>query len=196
METAVVAHRSPDLARFGRELDAVRRESAALTGDLSNAQLAWRPAPGRWSPGQVVSHLRATNTRYLEAIDRSIEQARAHGLTGFTPHRPGLVGRFMTRLLEPPVKRPLRAPAAFRPAEDEAHDWRAEVDGYLATHDALEERLHHAGGISLVRARVVSPANRLLRVNLGDAFALLLAHERRHLWQLRHLRADPGFPAG
>jgi len=41
----------------------------------------------------------------------------------------------------------------------------------------------------------VSPGSRLLRMSLGDALALVLAHERRHLWQLRQLRADPAFPA-
>lgn len=194
---ATAPHHTPDLARFGRELEAVRREAAALTGGLSDAQLAWRPGPGRWSPGEVVSHLRTVNTRYLEAIDRSIEQARAHGRTGFTPYRPGLVGGFLTRLMEPPVTRRLKAPGIFRPAaaDDGARDWRGELDGYLATHDALDERLHHAGGVSLARARVVSPATRLLRINLGDAFALVLAHERRHHWALRQLLADPAFPS-
>ena len=195
MQSPAAAYPSPDLARFGRELEAVRRDAAALAEGLSDAQLAWRPGPGRWSAGQVVSHLRTVNTRYLESIDRSLAQARARGRTGFDAYRPGLVGGFLTRQMEPPVTRRFPSPAVFLPAADDGSgDWRAELAGYLATHDALDERLHHAAGISLVKARVASPASRLLRINLGDAFALLLAHERRHLWQLRQRRAEPGFP--
>lgn len=193
MQTATVAYPSSDLARFGRELGAVCREAAQLLDGLTDAQLAWRPGGG-WSVGEIACHVRTVNTLYLGAIDRSISEARARGHTGFGGYKPGLLGGFMVKLLEPPVKRRFKSPAIFRPADDEAHDWRAEVDGYLATHDSLEERLHHAGGISLARARVVSPAHRLVRVSLGDAFALVLAHERRHLAQLRALRADPSFP--
>ena len=195
MRSAAV-YPSPDLARFGRELEAVRRDAHGLMGGLSDGQLAWRPGPGRWCAGEIASHLRVLNTRYLEAIDRAIEQARARGRTAGDGYRPGLVGGFMVRLMEPPVKRPLKAPAVFRPAGDDgARDWRGELSGYLATHEALEERLQRAGDVSLVQARVVSPGTRLLRINLGDSFALLLAHERRHLWQLRQLRADPRFPS-
>jgi hypothetical protein len=191
MQTAGAAYPTTNLARFGRELEAVRRDAAALTDELSDGQLAWRPGPGRWSVGEIVSHLHVLNTRYLEAIDLAMEQARARGRTGPDGYRPGLVGGFMTRMMEPPVKRRLKAPAIFRPVD---RDWRAELAAYRATHDALEERLRQAGGVSLAKARVVSPATRLVRINLGDSFALLLAHERRHLWQLRELRSDPAFP--
>jgi hypothetical protein len=194
MQTATAAYPSPDLARFGRELEAVHRDASELLDGLSDAQLAWRPEAGGWSLGEVACHLRTLNARYLEAIDQSITEARTRGHTGFGGYKPGLLGGFMVKMMEPPVKRRLKTPAVFRPAEDEAHDWRAEVDGYLATHEGLEERLHRAGGISLARARVSSPASRLLRLTLGDAFALVLAHERRHLAQIRALRADPAFP--
>jgi len=194
MHTAAAAFPSPDLARFGRELDAVHRDAAELLHGLSDAQLAWHPAAGGWSVGEVACHLRTVNSLYLGAIDLSISEARARGYTGFGGYKPGLLGGFMAKLLEPPVKRRFKSPAVFRPADDEGHDWRAEVGGYLATHQDVEERLHRAGGISLARARVVSPASRLVRVNLGDAFALILAHERRHLTQLRALRADPALP--
>ncbi len=195
MPTATVGYSTPDLARFGRELEAVRREAAALTDGLSDAQLAWRPRPGSWSVGEVACHLHILNTRYLEAIDKSIAEARASGRTGFSGFNPGLVGGFMVRMMEPPIRRRFKTPSIFRPAQDDAHDWRAELSAFLATHDAIDQRLHAAGHVSLAGARVVSPGSRFLRMNLGDAFALLLAHERRHLSQLRQLRADPDFPA-
>ena len=196
MATATANYSTPDLARFGRELEAVRREAAALTDGLSDAQLAWRPKQGSWSVGEIACHLRILNDRYMEAIDASIAEARANGRSGFSGYKPGLVGGFMVRMMEPPIRRRFKTPRVFRPTEDEsAHDWRGELSGFLATHDAIDERLHAAGHVSLSGARVVSPASRWVRMNLGDAFALLLAHERRHLAQLRQLRSDPDFPA-
>jgi hypothetical protein len=58
----------------------------------------------------------------------------------------------------------------------------------------MEERLREAAGVDLRRARIVSPVTRMVRMNAGDAFALLLSHERRHLWQIRGIRQDAGFP--
>jgi hypothetical protein len=34
-----------------------------------------------------------------------------------------------------------------------------------------------------------------LKFTLGQAFRLLAAHERRHLWQARNVRNAPNFPA-
>ena len=125
-EMQTVEYASPELARFGGELEGVRREAAELTGGLSDAQLAWRPAPGRWSAGEIVSHLRVLNTRYLESIDRSMADARARGRTGPDAYRPSWLGGWIVRLMEPPVKRPLKAPAVFRPAEDDgSRGWPA-----------------------------------------------------------------------
>ena len=56
------------------------------------------------------------------------------------------------------------------------------------------DRLRQANGLDLSRARVRSPAVRWLRLPLGSGFALVVAHERRHLKQARNVIADPAFP--
>jgi hypothetical protein len=56
------------------------------------------------------------------------------------------------------------------------------------------DRLRQANGLDLARARVRSPAVSWLRLPLGSGFALVVAHERRHLLQARRIIADPAFP--
>ena len=56
------------------------------------------------------------------------------------------------------------------------------------------DRLRQANGVDLAKARVQSPANRWMRLDLGAGFALMTAHERRHLWQARQLTERPDFP--
>jgi hypothetical protein len=51
------------------------------------------------------------------------------------------------------------------------------------------DRLRQASGLDLARARVSSPAARWLTMSLGSGFALMAAHERRHLWQARRVIA-------
>jgi len=56
------------------------------------------------------------------------------------------------------------------------------------------ERLGRANGLDLSRARVISPVSKWLRFSLGTLFAVIAAHERRHLSQARRIAAMPGFP--
>jgi hypothetical protein len=57
------------------------------------------------------------------------------------------------------------------------------------------DRLRQANGLDLGRARVRTPVATWLRMSLGSGFALLAAHERRHLWQARRITQMPGFPS-
>jgi hypothetical protein len=186
---------APLLERSLEELRAVRRDAAALTGGLSAAQLAWSPAPGRWSMAEGVAHLNRTGRLYLDALAHSLAGARARGLVDRGDYRPGLVGGWMARSMEPPPKIRFRSPRVFLPARGAAAvDGPRELATWRELHLEMEERIREAAGLDLRRTRVVSPASRWLRISAGDALALLLAHERRHLWQMRQVRESGGFP--
>jgi hypothetical protein len=56
------------------------------------------------------------------------------------------------------------------------------------------DRLRQANGLDLARAHVKSPVSNLIRLALGSGFALMVAHERRHLHQARKVIAERAFP--
>ena len=64
-----------------------------------------------------------------------------------------------------------------------------------ASHARLEEVVRQADGLDLERIKVPSPVTNLIKYNLGMAFWIQTAHDRRHLWQAREVRNHPGFPA-
>lgn len=186
----------PLLERRLEELRAIRRDAASLTDGLSAAQLAWSPAPGRWSMAEAVAHLNRTGRLYLDALAHALTDARARGMTDRGDWKPTFVGGMMTRSMEPPPRIRLPAPRVFRPAEGEkALDGPREVATWRELHVEMEERIREAAGLDLRRAKVTSPASRWMKMNAGDALSLLLAHERRHLWQMRNVRDAAGFPA-
>jgi hypothetical protein len=63
-----------------------------------------------------------------------------------------------------------------------------------AHHLEYIEHLRRANGLDLARARVTSPVSKWLRFSLGTLFAVIAAHERRHLCQARRIVAMPSFP--
>jgi hypothetical protein len=58
----------------------------------------------------------------------------------------------------------------------------------------LRTRLERAAGVDLGRARARTPLSRRPATLLG-CLSLMLAHERRHLWQARRVRSQAAFPA-
>lgn len=196
---AIEMHLHPELEDYRRQLDSVRDEVQDLAATLSDAQARWRPSPERWSVADCVEHLSLTTEQFLPGLEARIDTAqRRRDPTQPVPQtfRRGLVGRFLPRMMEPPVKRRLRAPRGYRPAADLAGGrGAAEIfTRFVGLQQALVLQLRRSQGLDLGRVKLISPVTRLLRLNLGDWYAFLAAHERRHLWQARQVMKEAGFP--
>ncbi len=122
----------------------------------------------------------------------SVERAARRGWHGTGPFRLGLVGGWFARFLEPPPARRVKAPRIFRPPVEVGPD--SVRQAYFERNGWLTRLALDAEGLDLQRARIVSPVSRFLRLNLAAAFAVLAAHERRHLWQVANVRRSPDFP--
>jgi hypothetical protein len=94
-----------ELQAFLRQIDAAKRDGEMIAAGLSQAQLNWGPAPGRWSIAECLVHLNIAVTKTLPAFDRAIAVGRARGLVGQGPFRYGWFANWMVRSMEPPPKR-------------------------------------------------------------------------------------------
>jgi DinB family protein len=166
-------------------------EAAALAAPLTDAQFAWKPAANVWSIGECLSHLNATARHCLPKLDIGISQGIAAGLLGDGPFRYGWLDRLTVRASEPSGWH-LSSPIAFQPAPGESRD--EILEAFQAFQNQLVARVRRANGLDLARVRVTSPVARWRRFSLGTAFAVLAAHQRRHLCQARHVAALPQFP--
>lgn len=165
---------------------------AALAANLGAAAFNWRPAPERWSIGECFAHLNLTAAAFVPAIDRAIADARARGLRGDGPFVYPLLERWFVGATEPPPRRRFPARKAYRPAPGLDPD--AVMTAFAGWQDRLAERVAAADGLDLRRVRQRSPIVPLVKWTLGGMFAIVLAHERRHIWQAREVRNDRRFP--
>ena len=189
---------SSELAKSWRELLDAGDEAQAVAGGLAPDQLRWRPADDRWSIAECLEHLVLTGEVYLGALDEVIERGRSRGRTAGGRYRPSRIGRWVARSLEPPPGLKLPAPGMVRPELEPAEAWgdgRGDpLTAFLDLRKGFRERLLAADGLDLGRIRMSSPFFALVRFDLGSAFRIVAAHERRHLWQARQVRATEGFP--
>jgi hypothetical protein len=181
-----------ELNGYYRQIEAVRRDAEDLVRGLSDAQFNWQPAPTRWSIAQCLEHLNIASRLYWPVLAEAITRSRTSGVMSPGPFRHGWIGAFFVRTAEPPVKTRFRTPRRFRPLSNLPLDqvWSQ----FVTFQDRLLELLREANGVDLARTKVPLPATNLIKLSLGQGFALVAAHERRHLWQARQVQNDPNFP--
>ena len=176
---------APEIDAFRVQFEQISSEADALVAPLSDAQFAWQPAPESWSVAQCIDHLNATAREYLPMMDEGIADAIRRGLYKPGPYVYNWIGRLMVWLFDPKVRVRAKTPQSFQPPVGRPrHDVMAAFRAYQVQYI---DRLRQANGLDLARARVRSPVTRLIRMPLGSAFAMTVAHERRHLQQARRV---------
>lgn len=183
---------APELDAFRLSFEQVADDADALAGALTDQQFNWPPPSGGWSIAQCIEHLNVTARMYLPNLDEGIAEAIRRGLYGEGPFRYNWFGRKFVESQEPPVKRRFKAAKAFAPSPSRPR--QEAMAAFRAYQVQFVDRLRQANGLDLSRARVRSPAFTWLRLPLGSGFALMIAHERRHLLQARNVMNNPAFP--
>ncbi len=174
------------------QLATASQEVPGLTNTLTFEQFNWAPAPGRWSIGQCIEHLNITSERYVPVLTKAINDGRAAGRVSSAPITLGFLERWFMQSLEPPPRMKTKTPASFVAGPQLQID--ATLARWASMQAALADCMRLAEGVDFRRIKVRSQFGPM-SFSLGGTFLILLAHERRHLWQARQVRTDRSFPA-
>lgn len=175
------------------QIEAIKADGQAVSAGLNDAQFNWRPGAERWSIAECLQHLNVAVSHTLPAFDRAIAEGRSKGKTAEGPFKYGWFSRWMIASMEPPPKRRMGTFPIFALPAGATYRLAEVLPEFQAVRDQLAERVRQAVGLDWGRIKAVSPVNRLLRLPLGAYFQFVIAHDRRHLWQARHVRNSPGF---
>ena len=182
-----------DPAALREQLQAINTDAETLLRGLNEAQFNWRPAPRFWSIAQCLAHLNRFGQQFLPTIAEGLAQAAVHNGAPAASYKLSWLERRFCLLLEPPVRARFKAPARFMPVPDQR---LAEVrQEFQAVQDHLAALLQQAERLPWETIKVASPRSALLKLRLPAMLLVVLAHERRHLWQAWQLRKQPAFPA-
>jgi hypothetical protein len=155
-------------------------------------QIRWRPGPERWSVGECIEHLIIVGSLVVAKLNEAILRSRAEGLTGAGPYHYSWPGRMFIDSLQPNSRLRVKTLKMYTPSGVPGKEQLTLK--FHGLQEQYREALVCASGLDLVRVKVASPANRMLRFSLGVWFAATLAHEQRHVEQARRLTMEPGFP--
>lgn len=182
----------PSLEECQQRFENARLEFRRLVYELDDAQFNWRPESERWSAAECIDHCVVVGTLMNRNIDDAIAKANERGLRSDGPYKYGPIGNFFVKAVGPSDearKRKFKAPKAYTPTSNHS------ISRLDAAFDKLQsdfvERLERAKGLDLGRIKVPSAAGGvgvLIRLSLGQWFALLANHQDRHLAQAFDVR--------
>jgi len=147
--------------------------------NLSQAQLAFRRAPGTWSILEVVEHLVVVGPIYWDALQQGVQGPPSRD--DLTSGDAAVLWYGINRTNREPALPPERPPGQLR-------DVKSGLDEYAKNHARL---------LQYIRTTKDDLRHRFVQRQACDAYqwALLIStHEQRHILQIREVKADQRFP--
>jgi hypothetical protein len=145
------------------------------------------PETGKWTVAQVLAHLTSYNRYYLDAIETAVNKSSNKAITRF--YKPGLMGAYFTRLMLP-VKdrqksRKMKSPKDHIPPKNP--DAETVINEFINGEKTLLRQLEKSRKVNLMKTRVPISLNRFIKLQLGDIFHFLVAHQQRHFLQIQEI---------
>jgi hypothetical protein len=182
---------SPQLAAIIADFERAQRRLHALVDTFPTERWSRRRGADRWSVAECVAHLNLTSHAFLPILKSGIAQARTLGAPQSVGYRRSAMGRLIGFAAGPMPRigrwrfGRVKTAAAFVPGGTLPHDT------VVAEFDALQreqiELTRQADGLPIDRVRIVSPFDARVKYDLFSAFALLPAHQRRHIEQAEEI---------
>jgi hypothetical protein len=149
------------------------------------ARLLKQPAVNKWSAAQCLEHLNSYGRYYLPAIERAIAKAKQNRWSSKSEFKAGWLGNYFTNLMKPsndkkPMKK-MKAPRDHVPAANLDAD--KVLREFIDQQEKLLALLEEARFINITRAKVAISIAKFIKLQLGDVFTFLIAHNHRHVVQ-------------
>lgn len=173
------------IAQRIKEVNELINQTEEIGKKYSIQNILSSPEAQTWSAAQVLAHLNSYNRYYLGAIETSLNNSSNKGQAGY--YTPGILGAYFTRLMLPAAEtqksRKMKSPIDHIPPNKP--DAEAEINEFIKGEKNLLKQLEKSKEVNLMKTRVPISLNRFIKLQLGDTFHFLVAHQQRHFVQIQ-----------
>jgi hypothetical protein len=150
---------------------------------MAPVHLLRQPDENKWSAAQCLEHLNSYGYYYLPAIEKAIDAAGAKSNTSTAEFKSGWLGNYFTKLMEPKEGKQMKmkAPKEHQPIPELDSD--SVIREFIDQQERLLLLLEKARNIDIQKVRVPISIAKFIKLQLGDVFNFLIAHNRRHMVQ-------------
>lgn len=172
--------------KFAKEhLKDTKKDFLKTLGNLSEAQLKFKPAPDRWSVEECAMHIAVSEKMMWQMVEDGLKQPvnpEMRAEIKMTDEQ--LIGAVQTR------DQKFKAPEAIQPQNSGVKTAAEALAVFKTTRDKA---------IELINTTEHDMRNHVLKSPLGvlDTYQIVLlmsAHSNRHTQQMKEVIADPNFP--
>jgi hypothetical protein len=157
----------------------------------SDPQFRWKPAPDRWSILECLQHLNLAERFYIRNIQHKID---ALGVVQTNPIDQTIesdwLGKVMLYAIDPAMNIKLPAPGMIRPRRADELNPTEVLNQFIELQSTLRDLLDKAVYLDWNQEKVMTMYGNWLKVRLGDALRMLVAHTERHMNQAMRVRAE------
>ena len=171
-----------------RQVDALVRDlldasahAQKLFSDRTPEELLRRPREKSWSAAECLEHLNLSNRAYVPLLESSLRDLRSRKVLAEKPFRMNWNAALLKYWLEPPSRVRLPTTAPFQPVT--VADPGVSFSEFCALNLKLIDLLESSRGLALDKGMLPSPFAKNMKYSAYSAFAVIAAHNRRHLWQ-------------
>ncbi len=166
------------LDQLGEVTEAHISKAIALYQNMEDEQML-KPAPdGGWSIAQCLDHLNGYGHVYFPKMRKAME----HNTKASGEYRSTWLGDKFTKSLDPETgKMKMKAFKAHRPSRE--LDAKAVVAEFIRQQEDFLGMMNIARQRDLTRIRIPTSIASWIRMNLGDTFRFIVAHNERHIRQ-------------
>lgn len=173
--------------RLSAVLELVEREFKPLTDE----QLRWKPAPNRWSIIECLQHLNLAERFYIRNIQHKVDQLSLSQTNSADQLiESDWIGKVMMYAVAPEVKIKIPTPGMTRPRPAEELMPSEVMGQFTELQSLLHGLLNKAVYLDWNREKVMTLFGNWLKVRLGDALRMLVAHTERHINQAMRVKAE------
>lgn len=172
------------------------RNLKALTANLTEDQMNWKPNGEVWSINEVLAHLNSYANYYHQNISDKINETKhdeakelfASSTLGRSTWKSVKLGNLKN------VKRKLRARKEHNPSVHPELVHPDSLERFIKTQDVLNQILEKSKNINLRRVKIQISISKMVKLRLGDVFLFVVYHNERHIEQINKLIQHVHFP--
>lgn len=173
------------LESMTRDVKAVNSYAETELTGLSEEVLNWKPTPKQWSIQECLAHLNIFSRHYLPLHAKGMAKSNKPASQTLSP---GFLGEKLTRSMKPlpdgTIPSPMATLKMFDPTRPKNQNPQA-LDEFLKHQQTLLQQLQQAKDHNLNSIRITSTLGPIIRFKLGDSFRFVIAHEERHILQIK-----------
>jgi hypothetical protein len=166
-------------------LDNIAKQSQTAFGELTTAQLNWKPDSSTWSIAQNLEHLIVVNETYypvLASLKVGTYKAPFIAKIGFIV---SFLGKTVLKAVQPDRKKKMRTFPIWEPSKSKVG---GDILKRFEVHqNELKQKIENARELIEKGIVISSPANRNIVYKLETAFDIIVSHEQRHFEQAKEI---------